>query len=46
MWADCVGDEVLYRVKEGRYILYTIRMKVGELDWSHLTQELPSDTRY
>jgi hypothetical protein len=33
MWADRVGNEVLYRVKEERNILYTIRKKEGE----HLT---------
>ena len=37
MWADRVGDEVLYRVREGRNILNIIRKKEGELDCSHFT---------
>lgn len=36
MWAYRVGNEVLFRVKRERNILYTIRKKKGELDWSHL----------
>jgi hypothetical protein len=36
MWADRVGNKVLYRFKDERNILYTIRKKEGELDWSYL----------
>ena len=44
-WADRVRNEVLKRDNEGRNILSTVERR-KELDWSHRTYELPSETRY
>jgi len=46
-WTDRVkNEEVLHGVKEERNILDTIKKKIGQMDWSHLEQELPFETRY
>lgn len=44
-WVDRMENAVLHRVKE-KNILRTIKKKGGERDWSHLTQELPSEAHY
>jgi hypothetical protein len=39
-WTERVRN--VCRVKEERYVLHTMKMKEGRLDWSHLTCELLS----
>jgi hypothetical protein len=46
IWPDCVRNEVLHRVDEGRSILCTINKKENQGDWTYLSYELPLRTRY